>query len=125
MKTYIEIVRALREDKDLKQKEVADSIGATQQTYSHYETGFTEIPVKMLTALADFHDVSADYILGRTKCTQGIDALNASVEGDYTTGEMMSDILSLDKSGRMFMIECLSWQKAKSDTAKQGKKPKP
>lgn len=66
MKTYIERIRELREDNDLKQKDIAKVLGTTQQVYSRYEKGENEIPVRHLIALAGFYNTSADYILGLT-----------------------------------------------------------
>lgn len=65
MKHY-ERIRALREDKDLSQTQISEKIGITQRAYSYYETGDRMIPPEILCALADFHNVSVDYLLGRT-----------------------------------------------------------
>lgn len=59
-------VRDLREDHDLKQKELAKILGISQWTYSHYENGTRKIPLDILVALADYYHCSADYLLGRT-----------------------------------------------------------
>ena len=59
-------LRDLREDKELKQKEVADVLGIDQRVYSNYETGKREIPIRFVVKLADFYHTSTDYILGRT-----------------------------------------------------------
>ncbi|GFI71127.1 hypothetical protein IMSAG250_00316 [Clostridiales bacterium] len=64
MKTYIEIIKDLREDNDLTQKQIADYLGTTQQVYSRYEKGENEIPVRHIIALCKYYKVSADYILG-------------------------------------------------------------
>lgn len=58
-------LRDLREDHDMKQKEVAAILGIDQRVYSNYETGKRTIPVDYLMVLADFYQVSVDYILGR------------------------------------------------------------
>lgn len=58
-------LRDLREDRDLPQKQVAAILGIDQRVYSTYETGKRDIPVNHLIALADFYNVSVDYILGR------------------------------------------------------------
>ena len=58
-------LKDLREDHDIKQKEVAAILGIDQRVYSNYETGKRTIPVDHLMALADFYQVSVDYILGR------------------------------------------------------------
>lgn len=64
---YISRLRDLREDKDLTQKELADYLQVHQTTYSDYELGRINIPIKVLHTLADFYGVSIDYLLGRTK----------------------------------------------------------
>ncbi|MBR2453224.1 MAG: helix-turn-helix transcriptional regulator [Clostridia bacterium] len=66
MKLYYERLRDLREDSDLKQKDIADILNTTQQVYSRYENGLNELPIHHLVTLADFYKVSTDYILGRT-----------------------------------------------------------
>ncbi len=66
MKSFIERIRDLREDNDLKQKDVADVLKTTQQVYSRYENGKNEIPIHHLITLANFYKVSTDYILGIT-----------------------------------------------------------
>ena len=66
MKQCYERLRDLREDNDLKQKEVADILNTTQQVYSRYENGLNEIPIHHLVTLSKFYKVSTDYILGLT-----------------------------------------------------------
>ena len=66
MKTYVERIRDLREDNDLLQKDVAKILNTTQQVYSRYENGTTEMPIRHIVTLAKFYKVSADYILGLT-----------------------------------------------------------
>ncbi len=59
-------LKDLREDRDIKQKELAELLNIKQNTYSQYENGKREIPVEMLWKLADFYEVSIDYLIGRT-----------------------------------------------------------
>lgn len=61
-----ERLRDLREDRDLKQKDIAKYLQCSQVGYSHYEIGSRDIPTDVLIKLADFYNVSTDYILGRT-----------------------------------------------------------
>ena len=63
---YENRLRELREDKDLKQKEIAELLKVHQTTYSDYELGRLNIPVAAIHALADSYGVSVDYLLGRT-----------------------------------------------------------
>ena len=59
-------LRDLREDSDLKQKELADFLHIKQNTYSQYENGQRQLPVDVLIELAKYYKVSTDYILGLT-----------------------------------------------------------
>ncbi len=60
-------IRNLREDKDLTQQQLADILHCSQVCYSNYENGKRDIPTLILEKIADFHQVSVDYLLGRTK----------------------------------------------------------
>ena len=64
MKEYYEILRELREDRDLKQADVAALLSTTQQVYSRYENGVNEMPIRHLRTLCKYYRVSADYVLG-------------------------------------------------------------
>ena len=59
-------LRDLREDKDLNQTQVAKFLGMSQTGYSKYETGENDIPTSILIKLADFYDLSIDYLLEQT-----------------------------------------------------------
>ncbi len=63
---YFQRLRDLREDKDINQTQVAKMLFTSQTVYSRYERGALTIPVEHLLILADFYEVSTDYILGRT-----------------------------------------------------------
>ncbi|MCI9422854.1 MAG: helix-turn-helix transcriptional regulator [Dorea sp.] len=60
-----ENIRNLREDNDKTQTELAEYLNIKQTTYSKYELGKINIPIEMLIKLADFYDVSLDYLTGR------------------------------------------------------------
>lgn len=60
-------LKYLRESELLTQSEVAKAIFVAQRTYSYYETEEHDIPTKTLIRLADFYNVSVDYLLGRTE----------------------------------------------------------
>lgn len=64
---YIKIIRDLREDNDKTQQEIAEFLGTSQTMYARYERGANELPIHHLIKLCDYYNVSADYILGRTK----------------------------------------------------------
>ena len=64
MRPIKDVIRGLREDRDLKQKDVAKILGVNQQYYSKYETGKYEIPSRHIITLCNFYNVTADYVLG-------------------------------------------------------------
>ena len=59
-------IRDLREDRDLKQRQLAEYLNCSQQVYSNYELGQRDIPTDVLIRLSKFYRVSVDYILGLT-----------------------------------------------------------
>jgi transcriptional regulator with XRE-family HTH domain len=63
---YTNRLRDLREDQDKTQKELSQLLNVHQTTYSDYELGKLNIPVSALHTLADYYNISVDYLLGRT-----------------------------------------------------------
>jgi len=63
---YLRRIGDLRVDRDIKQIEVANYLGISQGTYSGYESGRVNMPLEALKKLAEFYDVSADYLLELT-----------------------------------------------------------
>ena len=66
MATFGNRLSELRKQKNLKQKDVADHFGMAVRTYQNYEGGQREPNFSILVALADYFDVTTDYLLGRT-----------------------------------------------------------
>ncbi len=63
---YYQRLKDLRNDKDLKQIEIAKILKTTQKQYSRWETGEFQIPFDKAIELSEFYQVSLDYIAGRT-----------------------------------------------------------
>ena len=59
-------IQDLRTDADMSQKQLSEILHISQRSYSHYETGSRNIPVEMLIRLANYFDISVDYLVGRT-----------------------------------------------------------
>lgn len=62
--TYMEHLRALREDNDLTQEQVAAYLGTSQTMYARYEREANELPLRHFIGLCKLYNVSADYLLG-------------------------------------------------------------
>lgn len=61
---YIDRIKALREDKDLKQKDIAKILNKSQQGYAHLENRKAKFTIEDIIKLSEFYKVSVDYILG-------------------------------------------------------------
>lgn len=59
-------IRELREEKNMTQVQMGKLLNCSQRVYSNYERGDIDIPTEILKKLADFHNVTTDYILERT-----------------------------------------------------------
>ncbi len=59
-------IRNLREDRDLTQTQMGKILSCSQRVYSNYERGDIDIPTQTLILLANFYEVSVDYLLNRT-----------------------------------------------------------
>ena len=59
-------LRSIREDRDIRQKDIAKYLNVSQNTYSQYETGVISLTAEVLIKLANYYDVSIDYLLDQT-----------------------------------------------------------
>lgn len=97
-------IKDLREDHDLKQVELAKKINMNTTTYQRYERGEREIPLNIAIIIADYYNVSIDYIAGRTKNKGGIGINN---EGKITDEEheLIQEFRKLSKEGKARLRE--------------------
>lgn len=87
-------LRALREDSDIKQKEIAEALQIKPNTYNRYECGVNEPDMAMLIKIADYFSVSLDYLLGHQpkNSSQLPDLSHFLLNGDYRIfGRMPTD----------------------------------
>ncbi|MCQ2440705.1 MAG: helix-turn-helix domain-containing protein [Clostridia bacterium] len=63
---YFSRIKELREDRDIKQKQIAEFLNVSQNTYSQYETGVIALTADVLIKLSEYYKVSIDYLLDRT-----------------------------------------------------------
>ena len=75
-------LKDLREDKDLKQEDIANLLNISQTNYSKYELGKVNIPINSLKVLASFFNTSVDYILGLTNETKPYPKINTKSNED-------------------------------------------
>ena len=104
MKELHAIIRDLREDRDLKQKTVAEYLGISQQTYSNYENGRRDIPLWAVLKLSKYFKVSTDYLLGADNGYLGSPNLNRKYLGDVTIHDVLFRIQKLDAGKRRELL---------------------
>lgn len=63
---YCKRIRDLREDNDKTQTDIARILNTSQTMYARYERGANELPIRHLITLAEYYNVTTDYILGLT-----------------------------------------------------------
>jgi len=113
MKHLVEIIKGLREDADLDQSEVARHLGIPQQTYSNYERGRYDLPIRHLLPLARLYQVNAEYLLGATEYKASLEQLDRPFTKTTTISGLISDLVSLDNEGRKAAVEYIEYLKAR------------
>lgn len=104
-------IRDLREDKDLTQKQIADVLNTSANYYGDYENGKREIPASRLLELANYYNVSLDYIAGRTNDKRGLTRSELSAEETELIKKYRS--LSEKRQGKLLgQLDLLAEQQA-------------
>lgn len=111
MKELRTIIRDLREDRDIKQKTIADYLGVSQQSYSNYENGHREIPIWALIKLSQYYEVSIDYLLGAEPGYAGSTNLSGKYLGDITMHDVVYDIQKLSTQNRKDLLKYIKFLK--------------
>ena len=116
-----EILYALRESHQLTQVDLAKLLGVVQQTYSNYEKGHTAVPVEYLLQLAEFYNVSTDYLLGRISFQQPLPEVNNIFAQKQTLGQIITLLLTLIPERRSMLVDYLYYllEKQKENIEKQ------
>lgn len=95
MAQFGEILAELRQDRKMTQKELAQKMFVTVGTISNYENGVHFPDVEKLIALADFFDVTTDYLLGRCKLNFSPDVFDEVIVEESTVGSLIRDVRSI------------------------------
>lgn len=93
-------MRQLRLEKNMLQKELAIILQISIGTVSNYEKNVHFPDGESLCRIADFFNVSVDYLLGQTDCRNGLDTLNTEITPGNTIGNLVDKIILLDSQKR-------------------------
>lgn len=100
-----ELLANLRKERGVLQKEVATYLNVTVATISNYEKGVHSPDLDTLILLADFFDVSTDYLLQRTNYKSSIYVLNKRLARDYTVCDLLNTIVELDSRNTRALLD--------------------
>lgn len=99
------LLAKLRKEKGVLQKEVATYLNMTVATVSNYEKGVHMPDLNTLIMLADFFDVSTDYLLQRTNYKSSISTLNRPLSGEYTVSDLLNTVVELDSHNTQALLD--------------------
>ena len=111
-------IRDLREDSDLTQEALCKKLYMHKTTYTNYEQGKHTVPLDFAVQLADFYQVSIDYIAGRTNFPQGMPV----VAEETDCPKYFSDLTERNKGRVEQFVEQLYEQQQTPFQQKQPKK---
>ena len=97
MAKFGELLSELRQSRGMTQKELAKVLYVSDGTISNYENGVHYPDVEKLLDIANFFNVTTDYLLGRCKNNLSPDLFSETLIGSKTTGEILENIQSLDE----------------------------
>ncbi len=109
-----ERIKQLRLEKNYYQVEIANFLHVTIGTISNYENGVHNPDVETLCKLAEYFEVSVDYLLGRTDFRKPIDALSQPLVKDYMAVDILNTTLGLTPENRAALVSYLDYLNAKN-----------
>lgn len=114
---FYQRIRDLREDADKTQADLAEYLGTTAQYYGKYEKGEREIPFMRAIQLAEYYDVSLDYLAGRTNFPKGKNA--ALVQDDMLSILEKYVVLTERNKGKLEQFLTDLYEQQREDTAQR------
>lgn len=112
-----DVLKELRQRHNVTAKTVAEAVGILPDTYRSYETGRREPNLKTLVLIADYFNVTTDYLLGRAPMTNPLAMLDLQV--DVHEDVVMEQYMQLPKEWRKILLEIM---KQLGDAAERGER---
>ena len=116
-----ETLAKLRSEKGVYQKELAAALNVSVGTVSNYEKGVHFPDLATLCKIADYFDVTTDYLLSRTRYRHNFEALNRRLLRDYTVADMVNTTLELSPRDMHSMLDFLELLKLRSASDSSGR----
>ncbi len=116
---FSERFKEIREDRGFTQQELAEALHLTPATVSHYEKGNREPSLDVLVQIAEFLDVSVEYLLGFSNFNITHEQIKKTFVKGISTGIIVERILKLDTSHRQTLINILKCIEAEQYISKK------
>lgn len=110
-----QILTNLREEKGIYQKELAIYLNVTISTISNYENGVHLPDLNTLCLLADYFEVTTDYLLGRSSSVFNPETLERPLSKDYTVADFLNTTLSLSQREVHSVLDYVEYLKHRRD----------
>lgn len=110
-----EMIQELRKDKNLDQKDLARLLNVSTGTISNYETGTHTPSIENILKLADFFNVSVDYLLGNTALRYKFSNFNREAVDGHTYASIINDIFTLKSKDLRLLIDYLELLKLRNN----------
>lgn len=114
---FAERLASLRNDRDIKQKDIAELLNVSASTPSHYELGIHAPDIDALIKLADYFNVTIDYLVGRSNSATQWSALSKPIKlsnKEICVDELLHDIYCLPVEDRDDLLKYLILLKIKN-----------
>ncbi|MCI9336558.1 MAG: helix-turn-helix transcriptional regulator [Lachnospiraceae bacterium] len=111
MRTLGSTLALLRSEKGLGQKQMAASLNLSISAISSYEKNVHAPDLSMLCRLAEYFDVTTDYLLGRTEYRCPPETLREYITQDYTIQDMINTVVTVDREKQVSIINFVKYMK--------------
>ena len=112
--SFGELLVKLRTEKKIFQKELASYLNVSIGTISNYENGIHTPDLATLCRLADYFNVSTDYLLGRTEFAYDLSFLNKRIAVNYTISDIANTTLELTPNNISSLLDYLELLKLRN-----------
>lgn len=116
------LLQQLRTERGYYQKELAAHLNVSIGTVSNYEKGIHYPDLRTLSKIADFFQVSTDYLLQRTGLTADVRLLNQSISAGYTVADLINTTLELSREERFYLMKYAELLKLENSVRKDSEK---
>lgn len=111
-----DIIRELRKDKNIDQKELAKILNVAVGTISNYENEEHEPNLETLNKISDYFNVPIDYLFGKVKFKFKYSIMNKNLYNNYSVSDLLNDVLKLPPSDINLVVDYISLLKLKNNT---------